>query len=225
MSIFMAVLWCWHLTLKNAGLVDLGWVAGFVILTALYFFQSGGSGVKKILLFWMVGLWAGRLFLNLLARFLKDQREDPRYQKIRSDWKTNQNFKFFFFFQFQGLLGVILSLPFFLVCSDTLGTLSWPDSVGFAIWLAGIFGEAAADMQLKKFKDNPYHRGMVCREGLWNYSRHPNYFFEWLVWVGYGVFALSSPMGWSSSTGAFQVLAWFRFTRWTMIRSPSRSWV
>ncbi len=202
----MVSLWWVHLALRNAGIVDLGWVAGFVILETFYLFTFAHFDVKQILLFCMVGLWAGRLFFNLLIRFLRDKREDPRYEEIRRAWGTGLGLKFFLFFQFQGLLDVFLSLPFFLVCRDPRGTLIWSDALGFALWLVGIFGEAIADNQLREFKTNPAHRGRVCEVGMWNYSRHPNYFFEWLIWVGFFVFAASSPWGWLSILSPLVIL-------------------
>jgi steroid 5-alpha reductase family enzyme len=68
--------------------------------------------------------------------------------------------------------------------------------LGVAFWATGLLGESLADRQLARFRADPANKGKICQIGLWNYSRHPNYFFEWLVWVGYAVFALGSPWGW-----------------------------
>jgi steroid 5-alpha reductase family enzyme len=65
-----------------------------------------------------------------------------------------------------------------------------------ALWTVALIGEAIADAQLERFKAQPSNRGRTCRIGLWRYSRHPNYFFEWLIWVAYALFALASPYGW-----------------------------
>jgi steroid 5-alpha reductase family enzyme len=67
---------------------------------------------------------------------------------------------------------------------------------GIALWLVAVIGESIADAQLAAFKRDPANRGHVCQRGLWNYSRHPNYFFEWFVWVAWAVYALASPFGW-----------------------------
>jgi steroid 5-alpha reductase family enzyme len=104
--------------------------------------------------------------------------------------------RFLFFFEFQALLDVVLSLPFLLACLDTRAPLGIGEKIGMGIWLAGIFGEALADAQLDAFKKNPANKGTTCRAGLWNYSRHPNYFFEWTIWMGYAVFVIGSPWGW-----------------------------
>ena len=66
------------------------------------------------------------------------------------------------------------------------------------IWLIAVGGESVADWQLKQFRGNPANKGKICQQGLWCYSRHPNYFFEWLVWVSFFVFALGAPWGWTS---------------------------
>jgi steroid 5-alpha reductase family enzyme len=103
--------------------------------------------------------------------------------------------KFLFFFLFQGLLDLVLAIPFLvgsLNPSAPVAPLEW---VGVAIWAVALAGETAADRQLERFKANPSNRGRTCREGLWRFSRHPNYFFEWLVWIAWAVFALASPGG------------------------------
>jgi steroid 5-alpha reductase family enzyme len=104
------------------------------------------------------------------------------------------------FFQVQGILQVVLSLPWLLTMLDRRPTetfqLSGLNWLGIALWCVGLIGETIADRQLAAFRANPANKGKVCQRGLWNHSRHPNYFFEWLVWVGYAVFALSAPWGW-----------------------------
>ena len=116
----------------------------------------------------------------------------------------------FGFFLLQGALQVVLSLPWLLVVLDTtpaqrftLGPLAW---LGAAIWLVGLVGESIADRQLAKFRADPANQGKVCQAGLWNFSRHPNYFFEWLIWVAFFVFALASPWGWLAIVGPASIL-------------------
>jgi steroid 5-alpha reductase family enzyme len=92
-------------------------------------------------------------------------------------------------------LCVVLSGPFLFPAMNPRPNLSWAEFVGCAVWLIGMIGEATADAQLNAFKKNPASHGKTCRAGLWNYSRHPNYFFEWVIWLGLAVFALGSPFG------------------------------
>ena len=192
----MFFLWLVSLRLKNAGLVDLGWVTGLVGTEWIYFWKAQGFGPRKFLIFLMVSLWGLRLAAHLAARLARDPSEDARYQKIREAWKTRLNLKFLFFFLFQGVLVVVLSLPFLIASIHEANTLSIFEGLGLGIWVIAISGEALADAQLKCFKSDPAHKPKVCQAGLWNYSRHPNYFFEWLVWVSFFIFALGSRGGW-----------------------------
>jgi steroid 5-alpha reductase family enzyme len=103
--------------------------------------------------------------------------------------------KFFVLFQFEAVLDLVLAIPFLLIVINPRPEL-WPiEIIGILIWITGLIGETIADSQLKKFKSAPQNKGKTCDVGLWNYSRHPNYFFEWVMWVGYFVFALGSAWG------------------------------
>jgi steroid 5-alpha reductase family enzyme len=72
----------------------------------------------------------------------------------------------------------------------------WFEYIGVAIWAISILGESLADGQLAAFKRKPESKGHTCREGLWRYSRHPNYFFEWFIWIGYALVGLGADYGW-----------------------------
>ena len=95
------------------------------------------------------------------------------------------------------MLAAVLSLPFALaVQGREAGPSAW-DGLAAALWIAGLAGETVADRQLAAWKADPAHRGRTCRRGLWGVSRHPNYFFEWIVWCGFGAAALNGPHGWA----------------------------
>ncbi len=196
-AVMMTFLWLAQAKMKNAGYVDIGWTLGLALCALVYALNINGYLPRRFILLMMVCFWAGRLALLLVRRLMKDPSEDSRYRRIREDWKTNQNMKFFFMFQFQGLLDVVLSWVFLLIFLNPSQLISSVEIIGVLIWLAGIIGESIADEQLHTFKINPANKGKTCDLGLWYYSRHPNYFFEWLIWVGYAVIALASPWGWS----------------------------
>src|SRR5260370_26972222 len=142
----------------------------------------GGLGLGVYLFFWRV----------------VGKQEDGRYVQLRREWKTQLPLRFLFFFEFQAVLDVILSLPFLLASLNIRPSLAKVEEIGAAIWLVGICGEAAAAYQLNRFRKNPENKGKTYRSGLSSSPRHPHYFFEWMIWVGYAVFALGSPWGWLS---------------------------
>jgi steroid 5-alpha reductase family enzyme len=192
----MLVLWLIHLLILNAAIVDVGWAAGLGILGIFYAVAAPGYPARKWVMASMAGFWGLRLAAHLFFTRVVGQPEEGRYVQLRKEWKTNLPLRFLFFFEFQALLDVVLSLPFLLACMNPRAPLGALEKVGAGIWLVSILGEALADQQLNTFKKNPANKGKTYRAGLWKYSRHPNYFFEWLIWVGFAVFALSSPWGW-----------------------------
>jgi steroid 5-alpha reductase family enzyme len=146
----------------------------------------------------MGGLWGLRLGLHLWVRVARDPHEDGRYRELRKAWGGSIRARFLAFFQAQALLDVLLSWPFLLACLDPrpgLSPLAW---LGLGVWAVSVVGEGVADAQLQRFKADPANRGLTCRAGLWRVSRHPNYFFEWLVWIAFALVATSSPWGWTA---------------------------
>ena len=196
MVVVMFVLWIWHFKLANAGVIDVGWAGGLALLGVFYALRADGYGPRRLLIGLMTLVWGGRLAWHLLKdRILGGKPEDPRYTALRARWQNHIGFKLFFFFEFQAVLAVLLSLPFALLALDPLQRITGFEWLGFAIWLVAVWGESVADAQLKHFKADPDNAGRVCQDGLWYHSRHPNYFFEWLVWVGYFIAALATSYG------------------------------
>lgn len=190
--------WLWHLRKDNASWVDVGWALGLGGLAVFYALAGGGDPGRRLLVGAMGGLWGLRLGLHLWDRVARDPHEDGRYRQIRADWGGNLRLKFLFFFQAQALLDILLSLPFLLACLDPSPRISPIAWAGLGLWAVSILSEAVADAQLRRFKADPTNRGRTCRAGLWRASRHPNYFFEWLVWVAFALVALPSPWGWTA---------------------------
>jgi steroid 5-alpha reductase family enzyme len=194
--IIMALVWLWSYKIKNAGVVDIFWSYNFPVIAIILLLFAPGFETRKLLLCGMVILAGLRLGTHLATRILKHlHEEEPRYKQIREDWGANADKKMFGFFQMQAISNVLLAIPFFISAMNTTPQLSILEYAGVVLWLISVIGEAVADKQLSNFKKNPASKGKVCDTGLWNYSRHPNYFFEWLMWVSYFVFALASPYG------------------------------
>jgi steroid 5-alpha reductase family enzyme len=192
----MFALWLIHLLIRNAAIVDAGWAAALGILALYYAVAGPGYPARKWAIASMAGFWGLRLAAYLLLSRVVGQPEEGRYVQLRKEWKNNLALRFLFFFEFQALLVAVLSLPFLLTCLNTRAPLGRVEKFAAGLWLVSMIGEVIADLQLNAFKKNPENHGKTYRAGLWKYSRHPNYFFEWLIWVSYAVFALASPWGW-----------------------------
>jgi steroid 5-alpha reductase family enzyme len=195
-STLMLILWLISLKTHNASIVDPGWTFGLLICALIYAVAGDGFIVRKALFVLMTGVWACRLGLYLFLTRIWKQPEEGRYQQLRKEWKSNVNLKFLLFFEFQALLDVVLSLPFLVAAVNPGPEISPLEFAGLAIWMVALGGESIADAQLNRFKRDPLNKGKTCQIGFWNYSRHPNYFFEWLIWIAWLVFALGSPHGW-----------------------------
>lgn len=194
-ALLMLVLWLLHFPLRNAAIVDAGWSLGMPLCALVYAYKAGGDHQRSWILAGMVLLWGLRLGGYLLFTRVFGFPEEGRYVALRKKWKTNISFKFLIFFEAQAVLCGLLSLPFLLAASNPAPGFGPFEYAGIALWQAGWVGESLADWQLWRFKSNPANKGRTCRQGLWRYSRHPNYFFELMVWIGYAVFALPAPNG------------------------------
>ncbi|MBL0188467.1 MAG: DUF1295 domain-containing protein [Candidatus Obscuribacter sp.] len=187
---------------KNGGIVDVFWGVGFALVAALYFgvdvfvWQNPVS-INKLLLLGMVFAWSLRLTFFLLMRFLRVYpEEDGRYLAFRKAWGDKASQGMFLAFQLQAVLLASLCWPFAVVMSND--QINYPGNWQFlaiCIFVLALAGEGLADSQLESFKKDPANRGKVCQSGLWQYSRHPNYFFEWLVWVAFLFFVCNYPAG------------------------------
>jgi steroid 5-alpha reductase family enzyme len=189
-----AIVWGIGVKIKNYGFLDVAWSYGIAVLAPLYAAMGTGYLPRR----WaatVIGVaWSLRLGTYILIRVLKHHpAEDPRYEALRARWPGTG--MFLAFFQLQALVVAIFSLPFLLAAFNP-APLKTVEFIGLIISALALGGEALADWQMSRFKSAPANRGQVCQSGLWRYSRHPNYFFEAVVWVGFALFALGSPYGW-----------------------------
>ena len=140
------------------------------------------------------GLWSLRLGLHIVAR-TRRAPDDPRYRKLIDDWGSSAPSRLFLFLQAQALVGAALAVAMALAAAQPSSNLRLQDLVGLAIFVVALVGEATADAQLKRFRADSSHRGLICDVGLWGRSRHPNYVFEWLTWVAFAVVATEFGIG------------------------------
>jgi steroid 5-alpha reductase family enzyme len=186
-ALAMAAVWAFAMRVRNVGYVDVAW-AGLMALAALYAGWVGeGAPLARTLVAMLGGLWGARLCLHLLRRVLHEP-EDGRYQALRAAWGGSPA-KFFGFFQLQAVVVALFAIPFLAAAANPAQGLGPWMLAAIAVWLVAVGGEWLADRQLAAFRAAPSNRGQVCRDGLWAWSRHPNYFFEWLHWFAYVLLA------------------------------------
>jgi len=199
MALSFAVVYAIARRISNAGIVDIAWAGSFTLLALLYGLAAGGDPVRRLMIAGMYALWSLRLSLYLYGRVMGHHPvEDGRYQELRREWGAAAERRLFWFFQAQGLLAVMLAMPLLLGCLNPSPAPRPVEWAGLALFALALGGESLADRQLARFKAAPESDGQVCQAGLWRYSRHPNYFFEWLIWCAYWLFALASPWGWAT---------------------------
>lgn len=190
------LMWVIHLFIKNAGIVDVGWGLGFILLCVEYIMCGHGFNLRNTICLLMICLWGIRIVLYLFKRFAAENKEDKRYAKMRQEFGSMAGFKFLLVFEFQAVLEMIIGIPLLIISFNPHPGLSIVEILGTVLFAIALIGETIADHQLFVFKSNSSNKGRTCNAGLWQYSRHPNYFFEWLVWVAFFVYALGSPLGW-----------------------------
>ncbi len=192
-----ALTWLLSLKLNNFSFVDVTWSYALGVLAPVYVWLGDGFTQRKVVTLTMALLWSLRLGTYLFFRVKRHHpHEDVRYQVLRQNWSSHLARNFFVFFQAQAVLIVLLSVPVLLASLNPVPQLGLIEWIGFGVWLAGLGGEALSDAQMQRFKSDPSTAGKVCQVGLWRYSRHPNYFFESVVWWGFWLFACGSPWGW-----------------------------
>ena len=195
-AFIMLLVWVWATRIKNAGVVDIFWAFNFFVIALIIWLLADGYQARKNIVFAWAALWSLRLGFYLLKRVGSHLKEEEgRYKQLRKEWTPNTNLKFFVFFQMQSFSNVFLAIPFFFISFNKASQISVTEYIGASLWFIAICGEGLADWQLQRFKKNVFNKGKVCQDGLWNYSRHPNYFFQLLIWVSVLIFALASPYG------------------------------
>ncbi|WP_044564764.1 DUF1295 domain-containing protein [Azospirillum sp. B4] len=213
-SAVMVLAWAIQRATRQSGWVDacwslamgLGGVTAALAPLALAPLESTPPSARQVLVATLVGLWAGRLGLHIAAR-TRGGGDDPRYAQLLQDWGPRAPMRLFLFLQSQAVAAALLTATVFVAARNPAPGLGVADGVGVLVLLAGVLGEGMADAQLARFRRRPDAHGGVCDAGLWAWSRHPNYFFEWVGWLAYPCFALAPgmdgpwPWGWVALTG------------------------
>jgi steroid 5-alpha reductase family enzyme len=196
LAVLFAAAFAWARRINNYSVVDIVWSFSFAAMIAFFAIDAEGWLPRRLCIALLVGAWSLRLSTHLARRIWSHHpAEDGRYEKMRKEWGAQLPRKMALFFQAQALSVVLLGGPLLLICRNPNAGFDALEWTGFGLWALGWIFEAVADAQLRKFKADPARRGQVCEVGLWAWTRHPNYFGEWLIWCGFGLVALSAPWG------------------------------
>jgi steroid 5-alpha reductase family enzyme len=186
----MAFAWVVRMRSGRSGFIDAIWSGGVGVAGLLAALAPGAVEPGRA---WMVAAlvaaWSARLAGHIAAR-TRDGGDDPRYAELARQWGADFARRLFVFLQIQAACGVVLVLAIRLAATNPAPFPGLIDLLAGVVVIAAIVGEAIADAQLTRFRRASPPRGAVCETGLWGWSRHPNYFFEWLGWCGFALFAL-----------------------------------
>ncbi|WP_244909555.1 DUF1295 domain-containing protein [Nitrospirillum viridazoti] len=205
----MALAWAIQRRTRQSGWVDTCWslaVGAGGLAAALVPVNGAPPTARQILVATLVGLWSARLAAHIGVR-TRGGGDDPRYAELMRVWGPRAPARLFWFLQSQAVAAALLGVTVYAAARNPAPGLGGGDVLGTLVLLGGIAGEGVADAQLARFRRRPDAHGRVCDAGLWRWSRHPNYFFEWLSWLAYPCFALAPgpeglwPWGWLAFVG------------------------
>jgi steroid 5-alpha reductase family enzyme len=202
MSSVMASAWYVQRRTGNSGWVDVTWslgVGGVAAIAAAWPIGYDWPHWRQLMVAFLAGSWCLRLGAHIAGR-TRASTDDPRYRDLMIQWGSDATRRMFWFLQSQAAVGIILALSIVVAAHNPNPNLRIQDLIGLVTLLAAIVGEAIADWQLQVFKSDSANLKAVCDVGLWRWSRHPNYFFEWLSWLAYPIIAIDfagqNPLGW-----------------------------
>jgi steroid 5-alpha reductase family enzyme len=193
----VTLVWVLSVKLRDASIADVCWGSGFVLLAWLYCLLSPTLTARSWLVAMLITLWGGRLTLHILRRN-HGNGEDPRYSAMRAThgeafWWRSLGVVFWL----QGAILWFVAIPLLVaVRAPRPGALTAVDGVGVVLFAIGFGFEVVGDYQLERFKAEPSNRGHVLDQGLWRYTRHPNYFGDATLWWGVYAIAAATPGGW-----------------------------
>jgi steroid 5-alpha reductase family enzyme len=186
-------------------IADVAWGLGFILSALVSLAAAGEYSPRGLLITGLVTIWGIRLAAHIHSRN-RGKGEDPRYRKWREEWGRWFVLRSFLqVFMLQGVLLVLVAAPVVFVNASPAAPFNALDALGVLVFLVGFVFEAAGDLQLARFLRDPANRGKLMTEGLWRYSRHPNYFGEVTLWWGIWLIAAAIPGGWKTVIGPLAI--------------------
>lgn len=200
--IVMTLAWVVQHRTGQGAWVDAFWTFGIGLaglLVALWPLAPGDIHFRQGAVAGLIALWSLRLGGHLVERALKGA-PDERYEGLKRQWGAKAQPLMFGFLMLQAGAAALLVLSLLVAARNPVPGPTPQDLLAVLIMLVALGGEATADRQLAAFKADPGNKGKICDTGLWAWSRHPNYFFEWLGWCAWPVMAIDLtgqwPWGW-----------------------------
>ncbi len=188
-------LWFIYLWKRNPAVVDLGWAIGLTLMGLAHNLSGDMFSAGKLLISLLVLFWGLRLGGYLFWTRLRLGKRDARYESLQRQQKIPAPLFFLIHYLIQACFQAVVGFVFIFTAQSTTFDSIYAKA-GLMLWCVGYGGSIAADAQLHRFRISPDNRGKVCQVGLWNYSRHPNYFFEILLWSGFALIGIPARLGW-----------------------------
>lgn len=194
MTLVMTAAWLTLRVVRNGGWTNVFWTYGVgatCALAALAPFETEPHAAwRRYMVAAMVGAWALRLGTYLALRVAGSDVEDPRYAVLRRDWGANFHKRMYGLMIAEAPVGAVLALCVMIAARQNEPAFRVQDAIGLLVFVICLAGESLADAQMRAFRANPANRGKVCDQGLWAWSRHPNYFFGAAIWLAYPIIAI-----------------------------------
>lgn len=222
MSVFWVSLFCVGFTVatvaylvahkvKLMAIVDTIWTAGLGLSALIYHTVAGLESIRSWVVLLVILVWSFRLSYHLLVDRVFAGHEDPRYKALAEHWGDQSSRNFYCLFLVQIVFIALFLYPISIAMQNAAPGWTWMDTLAVVIAVVAMAGEGIADRQLAAFRSKFENKGGVCSDGLWRYSRHPNYFFEWVHWFAYVAFAIGSSAAWLSLIGPVAMFVFLRF--------------
>lgn len=203
--VYMSFWFVLSLFKKRNDVADIAWGIGFMLITWLSFFLAENFSIRSFLVNILVSIWGLRLAWHIHSRN-KGKTEDYRYLAWRKEWGSWFYIRSYLqIYLLQGALLYLIILPVLFINKNTGADLNFIDGLGILVWLTGFFFEVVGDAQLRSFILNPINKGHLMQNGLWRYTRHPNYFGEVTQWWGLWLIAVNTPNAWLSVIGPLTI--------------------
>jgi steroid 5-alpha reductase family enzyme len=193
--VVMTVLWLFYFFYRNETLLEIGAAVNCMAIALIYFFMGEGFLLRRAVIMSMAIIWAARLVTALIARAVRGTSRGHRHP-FAITFNMDSSGVSFLLFIVQGLLMIVLSIPFLPAVQNPSQAVSGWEAAGALVWLFAIWCETLTEKQLQEFEKDPAHLGEVPNVGFWSHMRRPDLFFAWCVWVSFALFAMGSPWGW-----------------------------